>query len=188
MADIIKEIQDRRARRALAGKELTREMIERVFTAATLAPSCSNKQPWRFLLCDQEPALSKAREALLGGNYWAKKAPLLVVVTTRDELDCQLSDDRNYAQFDTGMAVMGLLMQATREGLYAHPMAGFEPEKLRDAFGIEPETRVITMIAVGYPGDASHLNEKHTESETSERDRLPLTDVLQWNEWKSLDR
>ncbi len=186
MAQIVPEIEERRARRALSEEPIDKATIERIFDAATKAPSCSNKQPWRFLVATEGAALENAREALLGGNYWAKKAPVLVVVTTRDEFDCQLSDDRNYAQFDTGMAIMGLMMQATREGLYAHPMAGFEPATLREKFNIEPETRVITMVAIGRPGDSSHLNEKHGADETSERTRKSLDEVIQWNGWSSL--
>src|SRR6056297_3016412 len=136
MAHIVPEIEERRARRAISEEPIDRATIERIFDAGTKAPSCSNKQPWRFLVATEGQALEDAREALMGGNYWAKKAPVLVVVTTRDEFDCQLNDDRNYAQFDTGMAVMGLLMQATREGFYAHPMAGFEPSTLREKFNI----------------------------------------------------
>lgn len=183
---IVPEIEARRARRGYSDKPIDRETINRIFTAATMAPSCSNKQPWRFLVCDEPEALERAQAALNGGNYWAKVAPVLVVVTTRDEFDCQNSDDRNYAQFDTGMAVMGLMMQATREGLYAHPMAGWDPAVIREKFNIEPETRVVTMIAIGHPGKSDHLSEKHKQSEVSERSRKPLEEVLQWNSWKAL--
>ena len=186
MADIIPELATRRARRAYSTQGIDRQTLERLFSAATLAPSCNNKQPWRFLICTEGEALDKAREALAGGNYWAKEAPALVVVTTRDEFDCRIPDGRDYAQFDTGMAVMGLLLQATREGLYAHPMAGFDPATLRTHFHIEDETRVITMIALGRPGDGANLNEKHTESERSERQRKGLEEVVQWNGWRPL--
>lgn len=187
MAEILKEINERRARRGYSDAPIDRAVLDRIFTAATYAPSCSNKQPWRFLVCSEEAALEKARAALNGGNYWAKVAPVMVVITTRDELDCRLSDDRNYAQFDTGLATMSLILQATHEGLYAHPMAGWDPDVLREQFAIEPETRVLAMLALGYPGDATNLNEKHSESEVSERSRKPLTEVLQWNSWSSLD-
>ncbi len=187
MAEIIKEIEQRRARRGFTEKTIERSVLERIFTAATYAPSCSNKQPWRFLVCSEGDGLEKARAALAGGNYWAKVAPVLVVITTRDDFDCQLNDDRNYAQFDTGMATMNLMLQATREGLYAHPMAGWDPAALREQFSIEKETRVIAMLALGYPGDGANLNEKHAESEVSTRSRKPLSEVLQWNSWQSLD-
>lgn len=184
MSQIIEEIDKRRARRGLSENAIPADVVERIFTAGTYAPSCSNKQPWRFLVCNEGQALENARDCLNGGNYWAKLAPMLVVVTTRDALDCHdMSDDRNYAQFDTGMAVMGILMQATREGLIAHPMAGFDPLKVREHFGIEPETRVITMIAIAYPGETGHLSDKHKESEVSERSRKPLSEVVMFNEW-----
>ncbi len=178
---IVPEIEKRRARRAYSEQAIDQETMERIFTAATLAPSCSNKQSWRYIACTDEPALEKAREALNGGNYWARKAPLLVVATAVDDFDCKLPDDRNYAQFDLGLGVMAMLLQATREGMYAHPMAGFDSFKLRENFGIEENVRVVTMIAIGYPGDSDHLNEKHLASETSERRRKPLEEVVQWN-------
>lgn len=187
MAEILKEINDRRARRGYSERPIDGEVLERIFTAATYAPSCSNKQPWRFLVCSENDALEKARAALNGGNYWAKVAPVLVVITTRDDLDCRLNDDRNYAQFDTGMATMNLMLQATHEGLYAHPMAGWDPAVLREQFAIESETRVIAMLALGYPGGTDHLSEKHLESEQSDRTRKPLDEVLLWNGWRSLD-
>ena len=177
------ELEQRRARRALQDTPLDPAVVERLFQAATLAPSCNNKQPWRFLALTEPEALAKGRAAVLGGNYWAKVAPLLVVVCTRDEYDCRLSDDRNYAQFDTGMAVLALLLQATREGLYAHPMAGFDPAIVRERFAIEPETRVITMIAIGHPGDGANLNENHAAAEVSDRSRLALDQVLKFQSW-----
>lgn len=186
MSEIIQEMTVRRARRAISEEPIDSEVLDRIFNAAVLAPSCNNKQPWRFMVCTTNGSVETAREALLPGNYWARKAPVLVVVMTSYELDCQLTDDRNYAWFDTGMAVGNLLLQATREGLYAHPMAGFDPFILREKFGIGDDTRIITMIAMGKPGDSSHLNEKHLASETSERARKPVDEVFVWEEWKGL--
>ncbi len=186
MSEIIREMTERRARRAISEESIPRDVLERTFNAAILAPSCNNKQPWRFLVCTADGSVETAREALLGGNYWAKKAPVLVVVMTSYELDCKLTDDRNYAWFDTGMAVGNLLLQATREGLYAHPMAGFDPFVLREKFNIGDDTRIITMIAIGKPGDSDHLNEKHLESETSQRSRKAIDEVFSLEKWEGL--
>lgn len=183
---IVEVIAARRARRAYDTRPVDRTVLERIMQAAHLAPSCANKQSWRFLVCDSDPARQQTREALTEGNYWALAAPVLVVVTTADSIGCRLSDDRNYAQFDAGMATMNLMLQATHEGLYAHPMAGFEPAKIRAAFGIEPDTRVVTVIAIGYPGNAVVLNAKHAESEVADRDRKPLSAVVMWNEWSAI--
>ncbi len=186
MSEIISEITARRARRGLSEETIDRAVLERIFNAAILSPSCANKQPWRFMVCTTDGSIEPAREALLGGNYWAKKAPVLVVVMTSDDLDCKLNDNRNYAWFGTGMAVMNLMLQATREGLIAHPMAGFDPMVLREKFNIGDETRIITMIAIAKPGATDHLSEKHLTQEIEEQTRRPIGEVFSWEEWSGL--
>jgi len=158
--------------------------MQRILTAATLAPSCSNKQPWRFVVAQQPAALEAVHAQLTRGNYWAKHAPAIILVITHPDLDCRVSDERDYAEFDTGMAVMGMLAQAEAEGLYAHPMAGFDAAELRNTFGITDGYRLVTIIAVGYPGDESQLNDKHREIEQSERSRKPLHEVVRFDEWR----
>jgi nitroreductase len=183
MNTIIPAIEARRARRALDTRPIPAETLGRIMSAATLAPSCANKQPWRFLLIDEPAALAKARPALSGGNYWALKAPVLVVAITRPDLDAQLDDRRDYALFDLGLATGNLLTQATAEGLIAHPIAGFEPLKIKEAFGIDPSFIAIAMIIIGWPGDEAGLNEKHLESEHSARSRKPEGEVVFHNAW-----
>jgi nitroreductase len=143
-----------------------------------------NKQPWRFLVVDDREALEKARTALSAGNYWARVAPVLIAAVTDVDLDCRLSDRRDYAPFDLGLAVGNLLAQATSEGVIAHPIAGFDPEALKAAFGIPERFVVMAVIVVGLPGDDSGLNDKHREAERSPRDRKPISDVVFRNVWQ----
>jgi nitroreductase len=79
---LLKEIEERRAYRALSEEKISAETITRTMTAATYAPSCFNSQSWRYLVATEDQALTKVREALTDGNYWANKAPVLVVVKT----------------------------------------------------------------------------------------------------------
>lgn len=183
MQELLKEIDVRRARRALSEKTVPEDSMNRILTAATYAPSCANKQPWRFVVIDKEPELSKVKESLAGGNYWAKKAPVVLLAATKEELDCRLSDQRDYALFDTGLAVMNLVLQATKEGLIAHPIAGFEPEPIKKDFGIPEDYTLITLVIIGYPGDDSHLSDKHKEQERDERSRKPLSEVVSSDKW-----
>ena len=184
MSEVLDLLQTRRSFRALAEDKLPTDVVERLMTAATLAPSCSNNQPWRFLLAQSEGALAKVHEHLTRGNYWATRAPLIVLVVTNPDFDCKANDDREYALFDTGMGVFSMLVQAEKEGLYAHPMAGFNAAKMREAFGIQDPYKLVTVIAVGYPaGDISMLNEKHQEAEKSPRSRKPLNEVVFHDEW-----
>jgi nitroreductase len=183
MAGLLKEIDERRAKRALSEDQIPDEIVSRLMQAATYAPSCFNSQPWRFMVVTAGDSLEKLQEALSGGNYWAKKAPMLVVVATKLTLDARLSDGRDYAPFGCGLATENLLLQAFADGLYAHPMAGFDPLVVKEAFAIPEDYIVITLIAIGYPGSLDGLSEKHVAAEGSDRSRKDEAEVICYNSW-----
>lgn len=183
MTGLVKEIDARRSSRALLEDTIDDEIVQRLITAAIYAPSCSNNQPWRFMVVTGEVALKKLHSSLTDGNYWAKKAPLIFVVATKATFDAKLSDNREYALYDCGLAAENLLLQATKEGLYAHPMAGFDPLIIKEAFDIPKDYIVINLIAVAYPGPLEGLSEKHILAEQSERNRKPQEEVVCHNKW-----
>ena len=183
MSELIHEINIRRAYRAFSDKKVPGEVIQRIMTAATYAPSCFNNQSWRFLVATEDDALEKVRDALSGGNYWFKSAQAAVVVATKLEFGCQLNDRRDYAFLDCGLAVENLMLQGFKEGLYAHAIAGYEPLKIKEAFKIPDDYIIITLVALGYPGEDTGLSEKHRELEHSQRDRKPESEVICYNTW-----
>lgn len=184
MSGLIPEIEVRRANRALSEKKIPSEVVGRIMTAATYAPSCFNNQSWRFLVVLNKEELSRIHEALPDANYWVKKAPMVVVVATRLDFGCQLNDRRDYALFDCGLATENLVLQAVKEGLYAHPIAGFNPLTVKEKFNIPEDFIVITLVAVGYPGDDTSLNEKHRQLEHGPRIRKPDSEVICYNAWE----
>ena len=147
--DVKTAILSRRAYRSLAPVQITKEMVEDLATAASLAPSCFNKQPWRFVFVYGREALSQLRLALSKGNDWAQEASLIIAVFSKKELDCVMKDGREYNLFDAGMGVMSLILRATELGLVAHPIAGFDPANAREALGIPEDMNLITLINVG---------------------------------------
>jgi nitroreductase len=132
----------------------------------------------------KEEELNKIHATLPDANYWVKKAPMVVVVATRLDLGCQLNDRRDYAFFDCGLATENLVLQAVKEGLYAHPIAGFNPLAVKEKFNIPADFIVITLVAVGYPGDDASLNEKHRQLEHGPRIRKPESEVICYDAWE----
>lgn len=184
MEGMVQEIGIRRALRAIdPGRSVPEDMQRRLVLAATLAPSCANKQPWRFVLVDGAEEREMVAQALPGGNYWAAKAPLYLALVTGNSLDCDLEDRRHYALFDLGMAAMNLQLQAVKEGLIVHPIAGFNDREVKKGLGIPDSMVLITLMVIGYPGDAEKLSEKHREQESAPRQRKTMEEVMCRNRW-----
>jgi len=180
--EILEPIEGRRAWRALSAKPLDRETAETVLRAAHLAPSCSNNQPWRLIAVDDPETLASVKAQLSRGNYWAEPAPLIVAIASRRDLDCALSDRRDYFLLGCGMAIGNLMIQATALGLIAHPIAGFKPEGVKEILAISEAYTLITLVIVGHRSDdLSDLSEKHRAVELGLRDRKPLDHVVSWN-------
>jgi nitroreductase len=80
--------------------------------------------------------------------------------------------ERNmYAEHDLGLATENLLLQATELALAVHPMSGFDKEMFRRDFDIPEDFKIMTIIALGYPGDYDHASEEIKMKDSRERKR-----------------
>lgn len=181
--DLLPELEGRHAYRGMAEEPLPREQVERLLKAACLAPSCYNNQPWRLIAVSGE-TLVRLREALSEGNRWATRAPLIIVLATKPSLDCRLDAGRDYAHFDLGQAALALQLQAVREGLRAHPIAGYSAAKVKKTIGLPEDFVPLCLIIVGKPGDDGLLTDWQKERERGGRERKALGEVAFDNEWE----
>jgi nitroreductase len=184
--DVSEAVQTRRARRVLSERGIEDDEVRALAEAARLSASCFNNQPWRLVFCRGGDALGAVKAALSKGNVWATRAPLIVAVAARPPDDCQLSDRRDYFLFDCGLAIGQLELMATGLGLIAHPIAGYDPLKVKAALGIPEEHTVITLVICGHPGDDdSLLSDKQKEAERSRPERKPLGETVFLDRWGS---
>jgi nitroreductase len=155
--EFIDVVKQRRSLRSLAPVEVSDALIRELANLAALAPSCSNKQPWRFVFVRSPDMREKLVAALAPGNAtWGAQASLMAVVWSQADLDCRTPDGRDYYQFDTGMASGFFMLAATERGLVCHPVAGFDPEAVRRALELPDEAKVITVIIMG--GQATQIS------------------------------
>ena len=170
-------IEERKAYRALERVELSDELIKDVAYKASRSASCANKQPWRFVFVKSEEILNQLFEALSSGNYWAKKASMLIAVYSKKEFGCVVGS-REYFLFGTGMATAHLMLALVDKGLVAHAMAGFDEAKAKIILNIPDDMTLITLIAVGTKSaDLSLLGDKHKESEMTRSSRKPFEEI-----------
>ena len=158
--ELLGEIVNRWSPRAFSKQAVKEEDIMAIIEAASLAPSCFNEQPWRFLVADTPQSREKMLSIMDEGNQiWAKNAPVLILIAAKKRFDLDQSKN-NYHQFDAGAAWGLLSLEATRRGLQTHAMAGYNKTKARELFSIGEDYSLLVLIAVGYYGDPAELPEK----------------------------
>jgi len=183
--DVSTAIKTRRAYRSFDPATITNDIINELALAASLSASCFNKQPWRFVFVYDPEMLAKIRETLSKGNEWAYDASMIIAVAGKKDDDCVMKDGREYFLFDIGLAAAHLILRATELGLVAHPIAGFDPIKVREILEIPNEVTVITLINVGKHSEqvSPRLNPDQAKGEKKRPARKPLNEFAFHNRY-----
>ncbi|MBA4180636.1 MAG: nitroreductase [Anaerolinea sp.] len=188
MPELLPALSQRRARRAFEPRPVQPDLLNLLWQAISVAPSHGNTQSARILLAESAEVHDRLVAALSPGNsHWAGAAPHLfaLVALPAHETPQENSDGtlRDMWPFNAGIAIGNLMAQATFMGLTAHPMAGFDEPAVRAVFGAPPSVRVLTVVAVGYPGSPDSLPEDLAAKETMPQERLPLERILAVDRW-----
>ncbi|MCX7994900.1 MAG: nitroreductase family protein [candidate division WOR-3 bacterium] len=179
-------IEKRRAYRSLESVEVTKELINDLATCAQLFCSCFNNQPWRYVFVYDKAVLTQLHFALSPGNEWARSASMIIAVFSKPEFDCIMKDGRRYYLFDTGMATAAMILRATELGLIAHPIAGYNQQKVKEILKIPDDMEVITLIIIGKHSKKFNpiLSEKQIEAEKKRPERIAIEKFTWHNQYQ----
>jgi nitroreductase len=81
-----------------------------------------------------------------------------------------------WGQFDAGAAAENVYLQAVALGLVAHPMGGFDGDKVKQVFNVPAGFMPMAMIAVGHLAEPNVLEGDLLNSEIAARQRRPLAE------------
>ncbi|MDD3044047.1 MAG: nitroreductase family protein [Candidatus Delongbacteria bacterium] len=141
-------IEKRRSYRSLEKIEIGENVIKELIHASSLAPSCFNNQPWRYVFVTSPKILEKMKTSLKKGNEWAHEASCIAAVISKKDLDCVIGGTEYYL-FDTGIGVGQLILKATEMGIVAHIIAGFEHKKVEKFISLPEDWNIISLIIFG---------------------------------------
>lgn len=171
-------IATRRSPRSLnESAEISNEDLIGILEAARWAPSAFNGQPWRFFVGKRGDEVFAEILSSLGefNQKWAQKASALILVgskTTKGDG----SPHADY-QYDCGLAVAQLSIEAHDRGLVVHQMTGFDRARAHDALGLG-ELAAVVVVAVGKQDLPEKLSGPMLERELAKRERLPLSEIV----------
>lgn len=149
-----------------------------LFEAARWAPSSSNEQPWKFYY----PKDEKSRpdfDAFVNENnrVWTPRASHIIIVCARKTFAAS-GKPNPHAWYDTGAAVLSLVLQAQKLGVSARQMAGILPAVIADKLRIDTAAEdIICAVALGKAGDPALLSERHRALENPSS-RKPVSEFV----------
>lgn len=176
--DIDSSFLNRWSPRAMSGEELTDDELMPLFEAARWAPSSYNAQPWRFLYAKRGTKEWDIFHNLLVefNKQWTKNASVLIAIISRKTFEHNEKPSVTH-QFDAGAAWENMALEASRRGLVAHGMEGFDYEKAKKDLNIPDNYDVLAMIAIGKRGKKEDLPEQMQANENPSS-RRPLNEIV----------
>lgn len=170
--------------RAFSDQPVSREDLQKIFTAASWAASSYNEQPWRFLVgAKGEQPHQRIFDALIDFNKsWAGTAPVLILSVAKKTMTKE-GNENAHAEHDTGAASANMCLQATALGLYMHGMAGFDKAKASESFSLPSEYAPVAVWALGHLGDTESLPAFLQQMEAAPRARKHLSEFV-FTEWE----
>jgi len=125
--------------------------LDRVLEAVRIAPSGSNRQPWKFVVVT-DPALRERLMAACGSQKFVGEAPIVVTAC-----GCDVKYDRGGYMgdkaflVDVSIAFTHLILAARAEGLGTCWIGDFENEEVKEILGIPDDWDVVAVTPLGYP-------------------------------------
>lgn len=124
--------------------------LYKILDAGRIAPSASNRQPWKFIIIHSSDMLSKVRKCY--GRDWFKDAPhILVVVGDKNKSWTRSIDSYNSLETDLTIAMDHMILAAEALGVGTCWIAAFDNTILRNALQLNENEIVYSLTPLGYP-------------------------------------
>lgn len=148
-------------------KKVEQEKVDILLRAAQQAPSACNKQPWEFLVLDDEKIIDSI--APIDKHYvLAAKAPLVIIVLGNEKTSYRGENGLVWYPQDLSASIQNILLQAAELGLGSVWIGTYPDEKringLKKHFNMPEHITPFAVIAVGYSEDKHKFVDRYDSS------------------------
>ncbi len=163
-------VKTRYSVRSYHENKVDRTLIKEVVNAGRLAPSAANRQPWRFVVVDEDEVLDKIKPSYR--RDWFSKVPgIIIVYGNHNESWKRSFDSKDHCDIDIAIAVDHMSLMATELGLGTCWVCHFNPDVINDIIKNDEGLEPIAILTIGYPVDAK----------APEKLRKDLDEVISFN-------
>lgn len=175
MLTVKEAIERRRSIRKFKPDPISRELIDELLDAARLAPSATNRQPWRFQVVTDPELKQRIFEEATLSQYHVQEAPAIIICGSElftfvkghplappgsdyygaesenwDDIKAFIPD----AHMNTAIAIEHMVLMATALGLGTCWIQMIRYGQLARILGWPRHVVVTAILAVGYPDEA----------------------------------
>jgi nitroreductase len=177
--EVLDAIKGRKSIRSYKPAPIPKDVLDRLLEALRLAPSAGNRQPYKFIIVQDEGTRKKLAAACkfnpgrLNGQEFIAEAPVVIVAcgwerkaitryykdgqvfltmgVTPGEIDKDPIPYDNTMPIDLAIALDHLTLVAAAEGLGTCWIAGLDELEVKRLLSIPDDMRVPIVMPVGYP-------------------------------------
>ncbi|MCI5776941.1 MAG: nitroreductase family protein [Bacteroidales bacterium] len=166
--DVKDAILKRRSVRKYSDRMPDHSTLIQVLEAARMAPSATNRQPYR-LVCVTTPDLRAQVIQAYHGPSWIKTAPaVIVVLANHDKGWVRSYDGKEHSEIDATIATDHMTLRAAELGLGTCWVCNFNTDEVRQALNLPSNEEPIALLPIGYPDP---------EEIPKQKNRKPAEDV-----------
>ena len=191
MDHLMELLETRRTYRRFEQREISRNIVDEILTAARLASSAANRQPLTYIVIKEPDKVAR----VFAHTKWAGALPpeqgqpkederpvlfIAVVKNTDINSDCDT---------DAGLAIGNMTLAAWNRGVGSCIIGACNKPALAEMFGLTQSQALHTVVAFGYPSHASHVVDMEDKEQfkyylDEKRDyvvpKRKLSDVVRW--------
>lgn len=156
MSDILDLIRCRQSTRAYTDRLVDSVLLEKILEAGRLSPSARNTQPWTLYCTSRAEVINALGDGFdaIGRNLFVRDCGAFIAIV-EEPLPENLKMHRRYAEFDIGMCIMQMCLEAESLGVSSCILGSYDEESVKDVLGIPTDKSVSMVIALGYASDST---------------------------------
>ncbi len=156
--------QNRYSVRGYSNDPVEPAKLDTVLSAAQLAPTAANRQPFRVFVIETQNH-RKALKELYSRDWFVQPPLVLAIAAVLDEGWTRKYDEQNYAVVDATIAFDHMILQAADLGLGTCWIAAFDPEKARHFLQLPQGWQPVAFTPLGYPADTGREKKRRNLDE-----------------------
>jgi len=165
--DFFEVVKNRRSIRKYKSEPIPKEKLEMILEATRLAPSAANRQPWHFIIVQDQDRKKALAEAANKQSFLSDAAAIAVALG-----DPEVS--AKWHEKDAMIAMEHMVLAATTLGYGTCWIGAFNEDAVKDLLKIPTKMKVVALLPIGVPAE-----------KPAPRPRKELSEIFFKEEWQT---